>query len=140
MSASGEGRFSLASVGRSASYLVGATALVQIVGLVRELYLAAQVGVSAQLDAAIVGLAPPLILSTVLTAGARTALVPAYIDAQTSGEPVRARYLAGIVVVWVGIAGAIIACLLTCSRPSSSRSQAPGWISPPRPPPLATFA
>ncbi len=122
-----EGRgFSLASVGRSASFLVGATALVQVVGIMRELFLAAQVGVSPELDAAIVGLALPLVVSTVFVAGARTALVPAYFDADREGDPDRGKRLAGVVMVWVAITGSVAAVLLALGADAAVAVTGPG--------------
>jgi putative peptidoglycan lipid II flippase len=112
MTGSSRSSFSLASVGRSAAFLAGATASAQVVGLVRELYLALQLGVSARLDAVIVGIALPVVLSTMLTAGTHAALVPPYLDARESSEPARAGRLAGVVLVWAAIAGAVLTLLL----------------------------
>lgn len=98
--------FSLGSVGRSAFFLAGSTALVQVIGLLRETYLAAEVGVSPRLDALIVGLALPLVVSFVLTSGPRTAMVPAYLDLRRD-DPTGARRVAGVVLTWVVIIGVV---------------------------------
>ncbi len=109
--------FSLASVGRSAFFLAGSTALVQVIGLLRETYLAAEVGVSARLDALIVGLALPLVVSFVLTSGPRTAMVPTYLDLRRD-DPRGARRVAGIVITWVAIVGALASLVLfACAGP-----------------------
>jgi putative peptidoglycan lipid II flippase len=96
---------SLRAVGRSAAILTGATALAQVLGIARELFVAAQVGISRDLDALFIALVLPSTLAGVLTSGTATALVPAYVEARESRGPEAARRLAGAVLVWVGIAG-----------------------------------
>lgn len=103
--------FSLASVGRSAFFLAGSTALVQLIGLFRETYLAAEVGVSPRLDALIVGLALPLVVAFVLTSGPRTAMVPTYLDLRRD-DPRGARRVAGVVISWVAITGVVTSLAL----------------------------
>ena len=127
---SGEGQgVSLASVGRSAVILTGATAAVQLVGIVRELFLAAQVGISTDFDAALVGLVLPATLSSVLTAGVSAALVPAYIEARSSHGSAGARRLAGTVLAWVALAGLLVAVLLEIFAPAAVAITGPG-LSP----------
>jgi len=99
---------SLHAVGRSALILTGGAAAVQVVGIVRELFLAAQIGASAQLDALLIAMVLPITLPTVLTSGAMIALVPAYLEARQVGGTREARRLAGSILVWVGIGGAVI--------------------------------
>jgi putative peptidoglycan lipid II flippase len=98
----------LHAVGRSALVLTGGAAAVQVIGIVRELFLAAQIGASAQLDALLIAMLLPLTLPTVLTSGATVALVPAYLEARQVGGTTEARRLAGSILVWVGIGGAVI--------------------------------
>lgn len=112
MSSTPSRRFSLASVGRAAAFMAGATALVQVIGIVRELFLAAQVGLSSALDAVIIGVALPSILSGMLTAGARTALVPAYLALRRPGDVHEARRLSGVVLGWVMVSGAVLSVAL----------------------------
>jgi putative peptidoglycan lipid II flippase len=97
---------SLYSVGRSAVILTGGAAAVQALGIVRELFLAAQVGASAQLDALLIAMVLPISLPSVLTSGAVTALVPVYLAARSVDGVLEARRLAGIILVWVAIGGA----------------------------------
>lgn len=99
---------SLSAVGRSALILTGGAGAVQVLAIVRELFLAAQIGASAQLDALLIALVLPTALPSVLTSGAITALVPAYLEAREAGGVEEARRLAGTILVWVGIAGAVI--------------------------------
>jgi peptidoglycan biosynthesis protein MviN/MurJ (putative lipid II flippase) len=75
---------SLASVGRSAAVLTGATAAVQVIAIVRELFLAANIGLSTEFDALLIGVVLPTTLANILTSGPSTALVPAYLEARAS--------------------------------------------------------
>jgi putative peptidoglycan lipid II flippase len=117
---------SFASVGRSALILTGATAAVQLLGIVRELFLAAQVGISTEFDAVLVGLVLPMTLSSVLTAGVSTALVPAYIEARASHGPAAARRLAGTVLTWMALAGLGVTLLLELLAPGTVIFTGPG--------------
>jgi putative peptidoglycan lipid II flippase len=119
----------LAGVGRSAVILTGATAAVQLLGIVRELFLAAEVGISTSFDAVLVGLVLPATLSSVLTAGVSTALVPAYVDARSSHGLAGATRLAGTVLAWVALAGLLVAVLLELFAPAFIRIAGPG-LSP----------
>ena len=100
---------SLGSVGRSALILTVGAAAVQVIGIVRELFVAAQVGVSSELDALLIALVLPTSLSGLLTIGTVTALVPAYIEARTNRGRAEAQRLTGAILVWVGLAGLIVA-------------------------------
>jgi len=104
---------SLQSVGRSALIMTGGAAAVQVLAIIRELFLAAQVGASAELDALLIALVLPTALPGVLTSGAITALVPAYLEARQAGGVREARRLAGTIVFWVAVAGAAIWLALT---------------------------
>lgn len=103
---------SLHAVGRSALILTGGAVAVQALGIVRELFLAAQVGATAELDALLIALVLPTALPSILTSGAITALVPAYLDARQQGGPREARLLAGTILWWVGLVGALISVAL----------------------------
>jgi putative peptidoglycan lipid II flippase len=105
--ADGAVRSSLASAGRSAVILTGATALVQLLGIVRELYLAGQVGVSVALDALLIGLVLPTTFANVLSSGVTFALVPAYVEARRSHGLEAAKRVAGTVLAWVVLVGII---------------------------------
>lgn len=103
---------SLYSVGRSALILTGGAVAAQVLGIVRELFLAAQVGASAQLDALLIAMVLPAALPSILISGTVTALVPAYLEARQRAGPREARRLAGTILVWVGIMGALISIVL----------------------------
>ena len=125
MTSSQDGGVSLASVGRAAVVLTGATAGVQVLAVVRELYLAAKVGVSPDLDALLIGLVLPTTLASILTSGPSTAMVPAYLDARATGGLADARRLSGTVLVWLGIVGLALTLLLEVVRRGHS-SRSPG--------------
>ena len=99
---------SLYSVGRSALVLTGGAAAVQVLGIVRELFLATQIGATAHLDALLIAMVLPITLPSVLTSGATTALVPAYLDVRQADGIMEARRVAGTVLVWVSIGGLCI--------------------------------
>ena len=82
---------SLAAVGRSAVMLTGAAAIAQVIGFARQLYFAAQVGVSGELDALLIALATTIALVAILTTGVRTAMVPAYAGVKKEHGPAGAR-------------------------------------------------
>jgi Uncharacterized membrane protein, putative virulence factor len=101
----GSGGLSLRAVGRSVAILTGAAALAQVLGIARELFVAAQVGISGDLDALFIAVVLPTTLAGVLTSGTVTALVPAYLEARDAHGREAARRLAGSVLLWVGMAG-----------------------------------
>lgn len=119
---------SLASVGRSAAILTGATAAMQLLAIVRELFLAAQIGVSSEFDALLIGLVLPTTLSSVLTSGVTHALVPAYLQLRQTGTR-DARRLAGTILVWVVIAALVVTALLELLAPALVAVAGPG-LSP----------
>lgn len=93
--------------------MTGGAAAVQVLAIVRELFLAAQVGASAELDALLIALVLPTALPGVLTSGAITALVPAYLEARQEGGSRQARQLAGTIVFAVAAIGMVIWLALT---------------------------
>ncbi len=103
---------SLAAVGRSAVILTGGTIIAQFIGFARQLFFAAEVGISSELDALFIGLAMPMAMVAVLTAGVRTAFVPAYTGTKRERGATGARQLAGSLFVWMGLAGVVVALLL----------------------------
>ena len=92
--------------------MTGGSVAVQLVALARELFIAAQVGLSRELDALLIALVLPLSLSGVLTSGTITALVPAYLEARDSAGPTQARRLAGAVLTCVAIGAILVAISL----------------------------
>ena len=103
---------SLRAVGRSAAILTGGTVAVQAIGILRELYIAAQVGLSRDLDALLIAMVLPLTLAGVLTSGIVTALVPAYVETRDTAGRFAARRFAGAVLAWISLAGIALSILL----------------------------
>jgi len=103
---------SLKAVGRSALILTGSAVVVQVLAIVRELFVAAKAGISGELDALLIALVLPITLSGVLTTGTVTALVPAYLDARDARGGEAALRFAGLVLVWVGLGGLVLTLAL----------------------------
>lgn len=103
---------SLRSVGRSAAILTGGTFAVQAIGILRELFIAAQVGLSRDLDALLIAMVLPTTLAGVLTSGIVTALVPAYVEARDTGGRALARHFSGAVLAYIGLAGIALSIAL----------------------------
>lgn len=99
---------SLAAAGRATLALTGGAVIVQLLGFLRQLFLAAEVGIDSGLDALFIGLAAPTAVVALLAAGVSVALVPAYIQAKEEQGALAARRLSGTVLVWVGLAGAAL--------------------------------
>ena len=96
---------SFRSISRSAAILTGAAAAVQVLAIVREVFVAAQVGLSTGYDALLIALVIPTTFAGVLTAGTVTAMVPAYLEARAQRGLNAARGLAGVITFWVGLCG-----------------------------------
>ena len=103
---------SLGAAGRSALLLTGAAVLVQGVGFVRQLFLAAEIGAASGLDAMFIALAVPLALVAVFTAGVRPALLPAYAEARDEHGSRAARRLVGTVLFWMALLGLVLSLLM----------------------------
>jgi putative peptidoglycan lipid II flippase len=104
---------SFRSIGRSAAILTGAAAGVQVIGIIREVFVAANVGLSSGYDALLIALVIPTTFAGVLTAGTVPALVPAYLEVRDAEGGLRAaRRLAGTILLWVGLSGLAIWLLL----------------------------
>jgi putative peptidoglycan lipid II flippase len=94
----------LEGIARSTVLLTGGATVAQVVAIVRELFLAANVGVSSELDALLIAIVLPTTLAGVLTSGTVTALVPAYLEARATSGGEAARRFAGTVMVAIVVA------------------------------------
>lgn len=101
--------FPLRSIARAAAVLVGGTAAAQLLGIVRELFVASQVGLSRELDALLIALTLPTVLAGALSSGTGTALVPAYAAVHVERGHRSARRLVGAVLGWAIISGGLVA-------------------------------
>ncbi len=97
--------FSLRQIGKAAGLLAIAGAAGQAISVVRELFVAAQVGASPGLDAVLVAMTPPIVLAGVVSSGVRAALVPAYVETETRLGTPAARNLLGALLTWVVLIG-----------------------------------
>lgn len=86
--------------------------MVQVIGLLRQLFLAANVGIDSSLDALFIGLGVPLAIVALISAGVSVALVPAYIETKAEQGNRAARRLVGTILVWVSLAGVLSALTL----------------------------
>jgi putative peptidoglycan lipid II flippase len=105
VTANGGQGLSFRAIGRSALILTGAAAGGQLLGVVREVFVATNVGISLDYDALLIALVVPAALAGVLTSGTVTAMVPAYIQIRDNRGREEARRFAGSVGVWVGLGG-----------------------------------
>jgi putative peptidoglycan lipid II flippase len=99
--------FSLRRIGKAAGLLAAAALAGQVVTVGRELFIAAQVGAGARLDAVLVAITPPLVVAGILSSGVRAALVPAYFEMETRRGTAAARRLIGGLLTWVTLLGLI---------------------------------
>jgi putative peptidoglycan lipid II flippase len=114
------------AVGRSSLIVGGGVAGAQIVGIVRELYLATHVGLSGDLDALLIALGLTTLAAALLTSGASGALVPIYLEARTVNGREDARRLSGAVIAWLGLAGLVISMALALLAPVLVTVSGPG--------------
>lgn len=105
-------RFSLRRIGKAAGLLAAAALAGQIVTIGRELYIAAQVGAGAPLDAVLVAVTPPLVVAGILSSGVRAALVPAYLEMETRRGTAAARRLIAAILTWVTLLGLVATAVL----------------------------
>lgn len=91
----------------------------QATALTRELIVASRIGATASLDALLVALVLPILISGIIAGSLRTALVPAYIDlAARAGRPAAQQFI-GAILTWSTI-GAICAALVLAAWPGPS--------------------
>jgi putative peptidoglycan lipid II flippase len=108
VNAGGGQGLSFRALGRSAAILTGAAAAAQLLSVVREVFVAAAVGLSSAYDALLIALVLPTTLAGVLTASTVTAMVPAYLEARDSLSREHARRFAGAIGFWVGLGGLVV--------------------------------
>ncbi|HEX5015817.1 MAG TPA: lipid II flippase MurJ [Candidatus Limnocylindrales bacterium] len=99
--AAGPADFSLRRIGRAAGILAAAAFAGQVVTVVRELFVAAEVGAGAPLDAVIVATTAPVVIAGILSSGVRIALVPAHIETESRRGEAVARGLLGALLTWI---------------------------------------
>lgn len=117
---------SAGAVGRS-SFIVGAgIGGAQVIGIVRELYLASNVGLSGELDALLVAIGLTTLAAGLITSGASGALVPFYLEARSIHGSDDARRLSGTVIAWLAFAGLVISMAIAVFAPILIAVSGPG--------------
>jgi putative peptidoglycan lipid II flippase len=124
--------FSLQATSRSALILTGGAAAAQLLGIVRELFLAAQIGVSVELDAFLIALVLPTTLGNVITTGTVTALVPAYLGVRAGDDRRKALEFVGGILAWVVLAGLAVTVRLELLAGTAIAIAGPGLGAEPR--------
>jgi putative peptidoglycan lipid II flippase len=104
--------FSLRRIGRTVGVLAAAGVAGQLITVIRELFVAGQVGASPGLDAVLVAIAPPLVLAGIISSGVRAALVPAYVETESRLGTPAARSFLGALLTWVVLIGIVATVVL----------------------------
>jgi len=114
------------AVGRSSLVLILSIGAAQAVGIVRELYLAAQVGLTGSLDAVLIALLLPTLIAGIAAGGAGGALIPVYLEARSTIGREDARRLAGTVAAWISLVGIALAGIILVLAPVLITISGPG--------------
>lgn len=96
-----DAEFSLRRIGKVASVLAIAGFAGQLLTVIRELFIADQVGASRELDALLIAITPPIVVAGVISSGVRMAMVPTYVEAERRLGQVAARDFLGALLTWV---------------------------------------
>jgi putative peptidoglycan lipid II flippase len=100
------------ALGVSAALLALVSALGQAFVVVREVYVAAQEGTSAQLDALLIALVAPSIAVSLLSSSTQAAMVPALVDMLARGGRAAASRLAGVILAAIILGGVVAAAII----------------------------
>jgi putative peptidoglycan lipid II flippase len=114
------------AVGRSAAVVSAGIVGAQIIGVVRELWLASHIGLSGELDALLVSLGLTTIVAGLITGGATGALVPLYLEARTKNGRDDARSLSGATITWLGVIGVLLSIGMAALAPVLITISGPG--------------
>lgn len=102
----------LGQVGGSTAILTVGALAGQIAGLIRELYVAYRIGPTASLDALLVALVLPVLVSGLLTSGIRAALIPAHAEIAAAGGAAAAQRFVGAITTWTTMVAILIVIAL----------------------------
>lgn len=103
---------SVRAIGATAAILAAVAALGQAFVVLREVYVAAEAGTSADIDALLVALVVPTIAVSLLSSSTQAALVPALIDLHARRGREAGRRLAGAILAGVLGVGLLAALLI----------------------------
>lgn len=129
MTASGEaltGPISLRALGRAAGPLVFAGLVGQVFTIIRTLFVAARIGTAPALDALLVSLVLPIVVSGLLVSSLRTAIVPAYLEIARELNETHARRFVGVIVTWIALLGVAATALLVLIPEAAVGVSGPG--------------
>lgn len=112
--------------------LIAAGVLGQVFTLARTLFVAARIGTAPELDALLVALVVPLVVSGLLVSSLRTAIVPAYLDIAQMQDESQARRFVGVIVTWIALLGLVAAVLLILVPGPAVDLSGPGLTASPR--------
>lgn len=102
----------LRGAARAAVVLTVAGTAGQVFTLARELFVAAKIGVSQDLDALLVAAVIPLMLAGLLASGTSAAIVPGYMAAIREGGRIDAERLLGATLTWTVLIGSALSVVV----------------------------
>ena len=103
-------------VARSTMLLTATASVGQVFTLIRELFIASQVGASLGLDALLVAAVIPQMAASLLASGTGAAVIPGYLETEQRVGRAAADRLLGAVLTWTLLIG-ILATILVMSVP-----------------------
>ncbi|MEW6224333.1 MAG: lipid II flippase MurJ [Chloroflexota bacterium] len=98
----------LRGAAKAAALLTAAGLVGQVFTLIRELFVANQVGVSQDLDALLVATVAPVMLAGLLASGTAAAIVPGYVGVRLSAGRPAADRLFGATLGWTVLIGTLL--------------------------------
>ena len=104
-------------VARSTMLLTATASVGQVFTLIRELFIASQVGASLGLDALLVAAVIPQMAASLLASGTGAAVIPGYLETEQRVGRAAADRLLGAVLTWTLLIG-ILATILVISVPA----------------------
>jgi putative peptidoglycan lipid II flippase len=108
----------LLNAGRAAVILAGALTLGQAATIARDLFVAAQVGLSANLDALLIAAAVPLTLTGIVASGPQAALITALTELKEEKGESQARRFAGSVLLYLSAASLVLSIVIWTAAPA----------------------
>lgn len=123
----GDGSSSILRGAARAAVLLTAAGLVgQVFTLIRELFVANQVGVSRDLDALLVAAVAPVMLAGLIASGTAAAIVPGYVAASREAGRIAADRLLGATLTWTVLIAIILSILVTAAAGVAVAITGPG--------------
>ncbi len=111
---------------RAAVLLTVAGVVGQVFTLVRELFVAAKVGVSGDLDALLVASVAPIMFASLLASGTTAAIVPSYLAARRQHGKPAAERLFGATLTWTVLIGIVLGFIIVAGASVAVEIAGPG--------------